>query len=234
MVGDGGLEGAGTRGNENVRRQQRQTRHCSGGTVSKRRRGRRRGRLENKRAACEWERGTSGQEYGCGWMRERGGAGAQKWEGGGMLQCEGRMVSGEGWKGRHQRQRECPAAADQALQAMKGGAVSKRRRGRFKNMRAGRGSGRGRSGQEYGCGWMREGGGAGAQKWEGGGFDTLGTKVGGGGGTIRGNECLPPCTGLQLEKTSKMNGRLAVFLFRFQITNCRKVTTAVLFEFEFV
>ena len=45
----------GTRGNENVRQQQ--TRHCSGGTVSKRRRG----RLENKRAACEWERGRSGQ-----------------------------------------------------------------------------------------------------------------------------------------------------------------------------
>ena len=40
-----------------MRRQQRQTRHCSGGTVSKRRRG----RLENKRAACEWERGRSGQ-----------------------------------------------------------------------------------------------------------------------------------------------------------------------------
>ena len=40
-------------------------------------------------------------------------------------------------------------------------------------MRAGRGWGRGRSGQECGCGWMREGGGAGAQEWEGGALDAL-------------------------------------------------------------
>ena len=40
-------------------------------------------------------------------------------------------------------------------------------------MRAERGGGRGRSGQECGCGWMREEGGAGAQEWEGGGLDAL-------------------------------------------------------------
>ena len=63
-------------------------------------------------------------------------------------------------------------------------------------MRAGRGWGRGRSGQECGCGWMREGGGAGAQEWEGGGLDALRGAGGwrparaGGGGT-RGNERVP-------------------------------------------
>ena len=59
-------------------------------------------------------------------------------------------------------------------------------------MRAGRGWGRGRSGQECGCGWMREAGGAGAQEWEGGGLDALrgagGCGAGSGGGGTRGNE----------------------------------------------
>ena len=97
---------------------------------------------------------------------------------------------------RHQRQREGAAAADQALQAMEGGAVSKQRRGRFENMRVGRGWGRGRSGRECGCGWMREGGGASAQEWEGGALDAL-RGVGGwrpagaGGGGTRGNRGYP-------------------------------------------
>ena len=56
----------------------------------------------------------------------RGGAGAQEWEGGGLDALRGAGGWGRGLEGEApERQREGAAAADQALQAMEGGAVSK-------------------------------------------------------------------------------------------------------------
>ena len=67
---------------------------------------------------------------------------------------------------------------------------------------------------------MREGGGAGAQEWEGGGLDALR----GAGGWGRGLEGEAPeaTRGYPFSFKEKIkNGQFVMFLFRLQITNCR-------------
>ena len=69
--------------------------------------------------------------------------------------------------------------------AGEGGAVSKRRRGRFENNAGGTWLGAAQKRARKGCGWMREGGGAGAQEWEGGGVEASRGASGGCGGPLQ-------------------------------------------------
>jgi hypothetical protein len=86
--------------------------------------------------------GQKRKRKGCGWMRcGRGGGRAGVGSEGGLKHCKRRVGGGRGlrgWRGRHQNAtrgggRSRPSAAGE------GATVSKRRRGRFEEVRAGRG-----------------------------------------------------------------------------------------------
>ena len=80
------------------------------------------------------------------------------------------------WRGRHQEGNETrTCGGGRPSTAGEGGAISKRRRGRVDKNAAGAWLGAGQKRARKGFGWMREGGGAGAQQPRAGGRgDSLG------------------------------------------------------------